>query len=119
MLQSTPGAINGGLEVKAFSKDRCYSTEKGEITDELVKVFLEIKVAEVYTVPVVAGHKAQAKILALNKDECATVSSEFFDDMRAGHIRQYAIEHNVDLTDQRANTSRSALIKVLLDRMWK
>ena len=48
MLQSTPGALNGGLNVKLFKKDLVYDTEEMEGLDQ---IFLDNKFAEVHVVP--------------------------------------------------------------------
>lgn len=48
MLQSTPGALNGGLAVKNFKKGLVYDTKEMEGID---KIFLEIGVAEVHVIP--------------------------------------------------------------------
>lgn len=48
MLKSTPGALNGGLTVKMFSKDKVYNSEEME---GLAETFINIGVAEEYTDP--------------------------------------------------------------------
>ena len=45
MLQSVPGALNGGLNVKLFKKDLVYDTELMEGIDQ---IFLDNKYAEVH-----------------------------------------------------------------------
>ena len=48
MLQSIPGALNGGLNVKLFKKGLIYDVEDMEGIDQ---IFLDNKYAEVYIIP--------------------------------------------------------------------
>jgi len=48
MLQSIPGALNGGLKVKLFKKDLVYDREDMEGID---LIFLDNNLAEEYTEP--------------------------------------------------------------------
>lgn len=51
MLQSMPGALNGGLDVKMFKKGFVYPNEECPDLEGLDKIFLNEKVAEPYVSP--------------------------------------------------------------------
>ena len=139
MLKSTPGALNGGLNVKLFRKDLVYDVADMEGID---KVFLKIGVAEVYETPVeVVRHQKGLSGAPLNKREKVPENKEvqhildevtedlvdpddgddFFtleelEGAKAGDIRKLAVEHDIDLTDLPKNTSAKVLINAYLDR---
>lgn len=130
MLQSKPGAVNGGLSVKQFKVNGVYdSAGEDEITEELAQVFVKNKWAEPYEIPVVEGHAAQRRILQRNVStvpenkmektvqENKTVNADFFKDWKAGKIRSWAAKQKIDLMDVPANTSASKLIEIVLEKV--
>lgn len=122
MLKSTRGAVNGGLFVKVFEEGKVYNSEDmGECAD----VFLDIGVAEKYTPPPEAEKyikRQEAKIerkmeaQAPQNKSVNKVDEDYFKDMKAGQIRQYAAKRGIDLTDVPGNTGASKLAKIVVER---
>jgi len=130
MLESVPGALNGGLYVKLFKKGLVYDTEEMEGID---KIFLDNNFAEIHIVPdEVVRHEKGLTGAPSNKR--AVVPENKIDDIldpddgddiftleelegaKAGDIRKLAEENDIDLTDLPKNTGAKVLINAYLDR---
>ena len=138
MLKSTPGAVNGGLDVKLFKKGLVYDTADME---GLEKVFLKIKAAEVHETPAeverhekgLTGAPENKRVVPVeNKTSGNLEDTEFADPdpddgddiftleelegSKAGDIRKLAKENGVDLSDFARNTAADVLIDAYLNR---
>lgn len=119
MLQSTPGALNGGLDVKNFKKGLVYDTEEMEGID---LIFLSIGVAEVHIVPAeVVRHQKGLKGAPTNKrdkvpENKVIFTAEELEGAKAKDIRALAKKHGVDLKGSKRNTSAETLISMYLER---
>lgn len=126
MLRTVPGAIDDGLRVVPFFKDKIYESEEME---GLAEIFmgLEEPAAEEY-VPTPEQAKAiEKRERKMMKDapenkgapelpQKKDIAIEYFDGMRAGQIREFAKKKGVDLADQAPNTSASKLAEVFVMR---
>ena len=134
MLQSMPGALNGGLDVKMFKKGFVYPNEDCPDLEGLDVIFLNEKVAEPYKSPEeVVRREKGLRGAPFNKREKDPEENkevedidpdngdDFFtfeelDGASAGEIRKLAEENGIDLTDFAKNTSAANLINAYLDR---
>lgn len=118
MLESTPGALNGGLDVKLFKKGLVYDTEDMEGLD---KIFLDIKAAEVHETPAeVERYQRGMSGAPVNKrasnSKNKLYTEEDLEGLKAGDIRKLAEENNVDLHGARPNTSAGTLASMYIER---
>lgn len=120
MLQSTPGALNNGLDVKLFKKGLVYDVEGMEGIDE---IFLAMGVAERHEIPdEVVRHNKGLSGAPINKRDKGPEENkklytvEDLEGLKAGDIRKLAEENNVDLHGARRNTSAETLASMYLER---
>ena len=149
MLESIPGALNGGLNVKLFKKDLVYDREDMEGIDQ---IFLDNGYAEEHVTPdEVLRHEKGLSGAPTNKREKGPESNkrsslfenlknklskedpdnedpdngddlftyEELDGAKAGDMRKLAEENNIDLSDFPKNTSGDKLIIAYLERQGK
>jgi hypothetical protein len=118
MLQSIPGALNGGLDVKLFKQGLIYDTEDMEGLD---KIFLQNNFAEVHNpLAEVIRHQRGMTGAPINKREALSenklYTAEDLADLKAGDIRKLAEENGVDLHGARRNTSAETLASMYIER---
>ena len=128
MITSTPGTVNGGLNVVMYKKDLVYKVE--DMSPDVVETFLKIKAAEVYQTPdEVLRHQKGLTGAPENKREKVPENKEVDPDngddsftleelegSKAKDIRALGKENNIDLSDLPKNTSAEVLINAYLDR---
>lgn len=127
MLESTAGALNGGLSPKLFKKGLVYDAADMEGID---KIFLDIGVAEIHEKPdELARHEKGLTGAPANKrtappapkverPEEDKYTFEELEDCKASDVRKLALQQNpiIDLSDLAANTSAAKLIAAYLER---